>query len=177
MELLAEHGPDGFSSRDVAKLAGVSYGLIHYYFGNRTELLRQAITWEVQQYTTSTPSIEEPDWVPLLLASPMPDRTWRALVQISLHWAEYGDLVSEFPVIRRRLQILGERRSGEIDIAHLKAALIASGCLQIGWLAASSWYLAAVEATPAEREVFEAVLVEVERSILDIAIRMSAGAP
>ena len=173
MELLAEHGPDGFSSRDVAKAAGVSYGLIHYYFGNRTELLRQAIAAEVEVYHRSTPAIEEEDWVPFLLSSPMPDRAWRALVQIALHWEEYGDLVAEFPIIRRRLDLLSARRQ-DIDLAHMKAALVASGCLQIGWLAAAPWYLASIDASADERVVIDEMLVEIERSILDVAIRMSA---
>jgi AcrR family transcriptional regulator len=170
IELLAAHGPDGVSSREVAKAAGVNYGLVHYYFGSRNELLRQAVAREMEQWGAANPSIDADEWTPLLLGAPLPERAWRSLVHLALCWDRYGDVVDDFPLMRHRLQIHRERYGDEVDEARLKAALVASTCLQIGWLAVSNWYLASVDATDDERELIERFVVDVERSILGQAI-------
>src|SRR5713226_2049984 len=38
-EILAEHGPDGFTTRRVAQRAGVSHGMVHYHFEGKRDLL------------------------------------------------------------------------------------------------------------------------------------------
>ena len=130
----------------------------------------------MEQYASATPEFEDSGWVALPLSTPMPDRVWRALVQVSLHWDQYSDLVVHNPIIRRRLELLTGRYGHEVDVAHIKAALVASACLQIGWLAASNWFLAATDATSAERELVTSLLVDIDRSILDVAIqRFAAG--
>jgi AcrR family transcriptional regulator len=177
LDLIAEHGPDGFSTRDVAKRAGVTYGLIHYYFGARRELLRQAIVDASERYTSLVnPLIEEPDWVPLQLEDPMPDRDRRAAMQLILHRDEYADLLAAHGVIRRRLEVIGARHADDLDPAHLKAALVAAHCLRFGWYAASQSYCEAVDATPEEVAVVEEVMVAVERAILDVAIDLTRRA-
>ena len=40
IELFADRGPSGVSLREVAARAGVNYGLIHQYIGNKDDLLR-----------------------------------------------------------------------------------------------------------------------------------------
>jgi AcrR family transcriptional regulator len=170
IELLSMYGPDGVSSREVAKAAGVNYGLVHYYFGSRNELLRQAVAREMEQWGAHNPSIDSDEWTPLLLGAPLPERAWRSLVHLALCWDRYGDVVDDFPLMRHRLQIHRERFGDEVDETRLKAALVASTCLQIGWLAVSNWYLASVDATDDEREAIERFVVDVERSILGQAV-------
>ncbi|MCU1360590.1 MAG: hypothetical protein JWN99_1879 [Ilumatobacteraceae bacterium] len=171
IELLAVHGPDGFSAREVAKAAGVNYGLIHYYFGNRNELLRQAIRAEIDRWGASNPNIDDQEWTPLLLGVRPPERAWRSLVQVALNWDRYSEIVDDFPLMRHRLQIHKERFGDQVDETRLKAALVASTCLQMGWLAVSTWYLASVDATDDERASIEQFVVDVERSILELAAR------
>ena len=36
---LAEHGPDGFTTRRVAQRAGVSHGMVHYHFKDKRDLI------------------------------------------------------------------------------------------------------------------------------------------
>ena len=36
---LAEHGPDGFTTRGVAQRAGVSHGMVHYHFKDKRDLI------------------------------------------------------------------------------------------------------------------------------------------
>ena len=36
---LAEHGPDGFTTRGVAQSAGVSHGMVHYHFKDKRDLI------------------------------------------------------------------------------------------------------------------------------------------
>lgn len=170
IDLLATHGPDGFSSREVAKAAGVNYGLIHYYFGNRNELLRQAIGREMDGWGANNPNVDNLEWTPLLLGVPPPERAWRSLVHLALSWDRYADVVDDFPLMRHRLQIHKAQFGEGVDESQLKAALVASTCLQIGWLAVSDWYLASVDATDQERRSIESFVVDVERSILDLAL-------
>lgn len=42
-ELMAEKGPDGFGLAELGDHAGVSFGLIHRYFGGKTGLLKEAL--------------------------------------------------------------------------------------------------------------------------------------
>ena len=37
--VLAEHGPDGFTTRRVAERAGVSHGMVHYHFTDKRDLI------------------------------------------------------------------------------------------------------------------------------------------
>ncbi|MEO8422627.1 MAG: TetR/AcrR family transcriptional regulator [Actinomycetota bacterium] len=36
---LAEHGPDGFTTRRVAQRAGISHGMVHYHFKDKRDLI------------------------------------------------------------------------------------------------------------------------------------------
>jgi AcrR family transcriptional regulator len=36
---LAEHGPDGFTTRGVARRAGISHGMVHYHFKDKRDLI------------------------------------------------------------------------------------------------------------------------------------------
>lgn len=170
IDLLAARGPDGFSSREVAKAAGVNYGLIHYYFGNRNELLRQAIKREMDRWGATNPSIDDQEWTPLLLGVPPPERAWRSLVHLALSWDRYAEVVDDFPLMRHRMVIQRKRLGDAVDEARLKGAMVASTCLQMGWLAVSNWYLASVDATDDERVVIEDFVIELERSILELAV-------
>lgn len=171
IELLATHGPDGFSAREVAKAAGVNYGLIHYYFGSRNELLRQAIKREMDGWGATNPNIDDTAWTPLLLGVRPPERAWRSLVHVALNWDRYAEIVDDFPLMRHRLQIHKDHFGDTIDETRLKAALVASTCLQMGWLAVSNWYLASVDASDHERTAIESFVIDVERSILTLAAR------
>lgn len=171
IELVATHGPDGFSAREVAKAAGVNYGLIHYYFGNRNELLRQAIRRELDSWSADNPNRDDEAWTPMLLGVRPPERAWRSLVHMSLNWDRYADLVDDFPLMRHRLQIHRDHLGDDVDDVRLKAALVASTCLQMGWLTVSNWYLASVDATEQERKSIEDFVIELERSILTFALR------
>lgn len=170
VELLADRGPAGFSSREVAKAAGVNYGLIHYYFGSKGELIRQAIRRELRGWEENSPNKDSTEWTPLMVSDPPPDRAWRSLVHLALGFDRYGGELDDFPLMRHRLEVLGEHFGDRLDPTRLKAALVASTCLQIGWLAVSDWHLASVDATADERSAIEAFVVEVERSILDTAL-------
>ena len=37
--VLAEHGPDGFTTRRVAERAGISHGMVHYHFTDKRDLV------------------------------------------------------------------------------------------------------------------------------------------
>src|SRR3954451_14293412 len=47
--VIAERGCDGMRMGDVARSAGVSSALVHYYFDTRSELLRRAFLYADEQ--------------------------------------------------------------------------------------------------------------------------------
>src|ERR1700712_4972243 len=47
--VIAERGCDGMRMGDVARAAGVSSALVHYYFDTRSELLRRAFLYADEQ--------------------------------------------------------------------------------------------------------------------------------
>src|SRR4029078_11451590 len=48
--VIAERGCDGMRMGDVARSAGVSSALVHYYFDTRSELLRRAFLYADEQF-------------------------------------------------------------------------------------------------------------------------------
>jgi AcrR family transcriptional regulator len=52
--LLADRAPSAISGRELARAAGVNYGLIHHYFGSKDEVLRQALLWHRHHFFAAT---------------------------------------------------------------------------------------------------------------------------
>lgn len=50
--LLAERVPSSISGRELARLADVNYGLIHYYFGSKDEVLRRSVQLHRNRFVT-----------------------------------------------------------------------------------------------------------------------------
>ena len=49
LRLLADRTPSEISGRDLAGEAGVNYGLVHYYFGSKDDVLRAASTQHMER--------------------------------------------------------------------------------------------------------------------------------
>lgn len=60
---VARHGPEGFSYRSIAKEAGLSHGLVHYYFGSREALLAEAYRWALTTEIQQMHLFPAEDWV------------------------------------------------------------------------------------------------------------------
>jgi len=54
VDVVAKDGLRGFTYRRVSEKAAVTHGLIPYYFGNRDELVRQALNFAVEESLAAT---------------------------------------------------------------------------------------------------------------------------
>ena len=169
IELLAERGSYGVSPREVAKRAGVNYGLVHYYFETRTELLAQAMRREIAGYDAM--ATVDREWQPMLILDPPSSTTLRSFFHLVLDWENVADVFADFaPSIGVRLHVLREVYGDDVDETRLRAAYVASSCLQLGWLAMAPQQLAAANATPRQRAQIRDFIVEVDYAILPIAL-------
>lgn len=48
VRVVVRDGPSGVSYRAVAKEAGVTHGLVHYYFGTKDEMVSEAYVWALE---------------------------------------------------------------------------------------------------------------------------------
>lgn len=48
VRVVVRDGPGGISYRAVAKEAGVTHGLVHYYFGTKDEMVSEAYVWALE---------------------------------------------------------------------------------------------------------------------------------
>src|SRR5437016_1868617 len=85
--LLAERGTYGVSLREVAKRAGVNYGLVHYYFATKHDLLREALDRAV---SGRPEELSRTAWGPRIIEHPPTDTTVRAVFHLALDWDNYG---------------------------------------------------------------------------------------
>jgi len=167
--LLAERGTYGASLREIAKRAGVNYGLVHYYFATKHDLLREALSRAVSQRQAATSSRGE--WGPRIIEHPPSDTTVRAVFHLALDWDNYGEVFAGSPVVSRRLERLRELYGDQADDVRLRAAYAASFCLQMAWLVLAPQQLAAVNASPEHEGEIAEFIKEVVRAILPLALR------
>jgi TetR/AcrR family transcriptional regulator, repressor for neighboring sulfatase len=167
--LLAERGTHGVSSRAIAKRAGVNYGLVYYYFATKSELLAQALRLELSRYLDGSTTDDE--WQASLIDRPPADTTWRSFVHLALDWESHGDAFDSFSHIANARMRQLRATYADVDELRLRAAYIASLCLQIGWLVLAPQQLAATDASADEEAVFRDFISEVDELILDVARR------
>jgi AcrR family transcriptional regulator len=170
--LLAERGTYGVSLREVAKRAGVNYGLVHYYFATKHDLLREALGRAVSQRGAGTSS--RGAWGPRIIEHPPSDTTVRAVFHLALDWDNYGEVFAGSPVVGRRLEQLREQYGDDVDEVRLRAAYAASFCLQMAWLVLARQQLAAVDASPEHESEIADFIKDVIRAILPLALRPAA---
>lgn len=60
LQVFAEHGYAGSSTRDIAALAGAHHALIKYYFQNKETLWREAVTYLFQRQAQELSFVPEP---------------------------------------------------------------------------------------------------------------------
>lgn len=60
-KLLDRKGPDGFGLAELGRAAGVSFGLIHHYFGGKEGLLREVLRRTLRQMGREIRRIQETD--------------------------------------------------------------------------------------------------------------------
>lgn len=127
-QLMAMRSPRHIPGRELAKHAGVNYGLIHHYFGTKDEVLRQSIQLHRDRFFAATagagrgPAFFSPSDHPGYV---------RAITRAALD----GDLRADdarYPVVANMLDVLtepgmdpGHERAVRVAIAAVVAAQLA----------------------------------------------------
>lgn len=101
--LFAERGPHAVSLRDIAREAGVNYGLIHYYFGTKVDV--QRAVFSASSYRVADRLTEAGDVQSMLdqfwQASPGADSYVRMLVWFLLEGQDMGEILGRSPTVVR----------------------------------------------------------------------------
>jgi AcrR family transcriptional regulator len=173
IDLLAERGLAGFSARAVAEQAGVNYGLVHYYFGSKNNLLSETVERALGRYRTVSATS---DWTPAVLLDPLGREHLRPLIYLILEWESTAEVFAQPDLMATiRVPTLLERYPG-IDETWIRAALVTSNCFQAGW-ASLGPLLCDVAATTSdsERRRVHDFMIEVDDEILRVARRCSTS--
>jgi AcrR family transcriptional regulator len=173
--LLAEDGHGAFTTRNVATLSGVSHGMCHYHFADRTELLLSVIEdvradWilpyeaavEGSDYQRAANRVVE------LLTQPEGDDLAR--LHAALHWIALSDrkvraaLQAEYVrwqnVFVRLFELLARQSRSTVDVTPAATALAAAA----DGLAAMDSLGTGVDSRAAIRQLFSAL----EQSITNV---------
>ncbi len=129
-QLFAERSPSQVSLREIARTAGVNYGLIHHYFGTKdaiiAELLRRSSRYGAERMSGSD---TVGDALERLVDQQTASRHAQMLAWILLEERDMESLVSPSPAIARIASLLSQGEPGPDE--RLAAAVLAGTA--IGW--------------------------------------------
>ncbi|MEE2782717.1 MAG: TetR/AcrR family transcriptional regulator [Pseudomonadota bacterium] len=143
-EALATVGPRAMSVRSVAAAAGVNHGQVHHYFGGKQGLVTAAMRLLAAEHFENTMR----RWAGSRLPPAKRLREDDRYVQAALRTVLDGDLDTalleisdEVSVPRRLLAVLTEWAGLQEPTLEIKAALIASLAIELGWAALEPFLL------------------------------------
>lgn len=144
-DLLGEVGPRAVTVRMIAERAGVNHGLIHHYFGGKSELLRTAMTRLIEEHRDFAKERSGGRAFPAPLALTEDQRYLRAVVRAVLDGENELatiEIDTGYSVPRGALEHLtARRRLNEPDVET--KALVAMGmALEMGWAALEPFIMA-----------------------------------
>jgi len=144
-DLLGEVGPRAVTVRLIAERAGVNHGLIHHYFGGKSELLKVAMTRLVEEHRDFAKEKSGGRALPAPLALVGDQRYLRAVVRAVLdgeHELAATEIETGYSIPRGALEHLAARRQlNEPDIQT--KALVAMGmAMEMGWAALEPFIMA-----------------------------------
>lgn len=131
-ELFAEHGPARVSLRDIARAAGVNYGLIHQYVGSKDDLLRLVFRYSSQQWSHSFADAEGVEGAVDYLMRPKSNVYVRMLAHTLLEGRDPATLLESSSALQELSRRLREEGAGDpgIDVRVQSAAM---ACTAMGW--------------------------------------------
>lgn len=130
LRLVTERPPSSISGRELAMEAGVNYGLLHYHFGTKDELVRTA--WQ-QHSEWLVEEVMAGGTRPMSVEEATEDRAiWGVAGQMMLEPGGFRAFRDRFPVVEAYREIV-ERSDPDGDPIH-HMAVVASICtLLLGW--------------------------------------------
>ncbi len=131
-DLLAERGPDAISGRDIAKRAGVNYGLLHHYFGPKAVVLNAAMDRLRADFIAEFIESDNGDRLAPILE--IPERLARAAAHVELSNSGIMERNEDFPVLRRELAVIAELLGSTPDDPEVQARAAIWVAAQLGWV-------------------------------------------
>ena len=161
--LLGQRSPGRISGRDLAREAGVNYGLIHHYFGSKQALLQEGLASLAGSFAAGDP-----------------DGRWSSTEQFSvrhrpdyLHalafasWAgQRGEVATIHPVAEASLADVARRRGGGEPDRGVRADVGLGIVFQLGYCLFEDLIVESLELEGDERTAVEERLRLVLRAIL-----------
>jgi AcrR family transcriptional regulator len=144
--LFGERGPAAVSTRQIAAAANVNNGLIHRHFRTKEALLAEVLDRLAADIAAS--SADEPPVDSLLRfldASHEQSAYWRLLARCILDGEHPELLQSDFPTLRRIVEILEGLQNDGVLAADLDARELAAGltAMGLGWFVFEPWLVRA----------------------------------
>lgn len=147
-DLLGEIGPKAVTVRMIAKRAGVNHGLIHHYFGGKSQLLKAAMTHLVEEHQAFAKTQSGGEALPAPLALVEDQRYLRAVVRAVLDGETdlaATEIAAGVSIPRGALEhITASRGLGEAD-SRTKALVAMGMAMEMGWAALEPFIMAVLD--------------------------------
>lgn len=161
-DLLVERPAHSITGRDLARRANVNYGLIHHYFGSKTEVLNLALRRLRDEFMERFHQGRD---VPFPLDGPEP--YLQALAHVRDDYPNASGRLDDVLLstvaadVRERLDVDDPERDLEA-----RARTLAAASMRIGWSMLQEIMLDALDADPGERDRLVAAITELYDGIL-----------
>lgn len=153
--LLEDHAPSAITGRQLAREAGVNYGLIHHYFGTKDEVLRRAVQLHRDRFFSAHGDERRaPGYFSVCdHAGYVRALTWAA-IDPALSGSEQRFPVMEFLLEQRLAGVIGEA-----DQLAIRVAVFVVVATQMAWALFGDVFERALEADLVELEQMVAPLL------------------
>jgi len=153
--LLEDRAPSAISGRQLARAAGVNYGLIHHYFGTKDEVLRRSIQLHRDRFFAANTDNRRPPGYFSVCDHPGYVRatTWAA-IDPALSIAE-----QRFPVMDLLVTQQLDSEGGRRDELATRVAVVVVVSAQLGWALFGDLFEAALDAELVQLEALVAPLL------------------
>jgi AcrR family transcriptional regulator len=127
-ELLADHPPSAITGRQIARAAGVNYGLLHRHFGTKAAVLHQALDELTHAYFDD---VLDDAGLPVPLGIGRHRTLWRALIHMTLDRASFAEYRPRSLVIEHWLAALRVYRP-ELSLDQARTAVALGSSVGLG---------------------------------------------
>lgn len=155
-DLLGEVGPNAMTVRMIALRAGVNHGLVHHYFGGKSQLMKAAMTHLVEEHQAFAKEQAGGDALPAPLALVEDQRYLRAVVRAVLDGETElaaTEIVAGVSIPRGALDHLSASRGLDEADARTKALVAMGMAMEMGWAALEPFIMTVLDVRADEVDV------------------------
>lgn len=172
-QLLAVKSPNKISIREIAEIAGVKHPIIHRYFGTKDELVTAVHTRAMERASREVASIGSVEGMASVFIETARRNKVRqtTIARALLDGTPPEKIQTEFPVIRRILQLLRERKKekGFTSDVSPEAMTLFLTSAALGWLIHERFLLLAVEL---DEDKLDQMRAEVEQVLNEVVAKI-----